>query len=166
MGKWVRYGALGLVAFLVLVLAIGWLLPVGHRASRTVVVTASPDKVFAIVTDMARYPEWNSAVERVEVTGDPGAGQRARLFGSFGEIPYVVETFEPPSRLVTRIDGTDMDFGGTWTYELRPSGTGTEITITEDGEVYNPFFRFMSRFVFGHHATIDQFLADLVRVLE
>jgi len=37
----------------------------------------------------------------------------------------------------------------------------TEVTITEDGEVYNPIFRFMSAYVFGHTATIEQYLTDL-----
>ena len=36
-------------------------------------------------------------------------------------------------------------------------------TITEDGEVYNLIFRFMSRFVFGHTATMDAFLKNLER---
>ncbi len=47
--------------------------------------------------------------------------------------------------------------------DVRAAGdnTGTRLTITENGEVYNPIFRFMSRFVFGHTATMDQFLSDL-----
>ena len=166
MRRWIAYGALGVGSLVIVVLAIGWMLPVGHRASRTRVIGAPPERVFAIVTDFGRYPEWNSAVERVAVTGEPGPGQRISLSGSFGEIPSVVEVFEPPTRLVTRIAGSEMAFGGTWTYELGASGSGTEITITEDGEVYSPFFRFMSRFVFGHYATIDQFLTDLARAVE
>ena len=35
------------------------------------------------------------------------------------------------------------------------------LQITEDGQVHNPIFRFMSRFVFGYTATIDGFLKDL-----
>ena len=54
-----------------------------------------------------------------------------------------------------------MPFGGTWTYELTPTAGGTSLRITEDGEVYNPVFRFMSRFVFTHHATIDTYLTDM-----
>ena len=37
--------------------------------------------------------------------------------------------------------------------------------ITEDGEVYHPLYRFMSRFVFGHTTTIDRYLTDLGRKL-
>jgi len=41
----------------------------------------------------------------------------------------------------------------------------TRLTITEDGEVSNVFFRFMSRFVFGHTATLDSYLAALTKQL-
>jgi hypothetical protein len=50
---------------------------------------------------------------------------------------------------------------GTWTFEFVPDGGGTRLTITERGEVYNPNFRFMSRFVFGHTATMDAFFESL-----
>jgi hypothetical protein len=72
-----------------------------------------------------------------------------------------VERDEPPSLVVTRIVGETLPFGGTWTYRIVPAPGGSDLTITEDGEVYNPIFRFMSRFVFGHFATIDAFLAGL-----
>ena len=31
-------------------------------------------------------------------------------------------------------------------------------TITENGEVYNPIFRFLSRYVMGYTATMDRYL--------
>ena len=60
-----------------------------------------------------------------------------------------------------RIADPDLPFGGTWTYELKPDGGGTQLVITERGEVYNPIFRFMSRFVFSHTATMERFVASL-----
>ena len=44
---------------------------------------------------------------------------------------------------------------------VTPEGSGTRLTITERGEVYNPVFRFMSRFVFGHTASLDRFAESL-----
>jgi hypothetical protein len=35
---------------------------------------------------------------------------------------------------------------------------GTSVRITEDGEVYNPVFRFVTRFILGETATIDAYL--------
>ena len=83
--------------------------------------------------------------------------------GSNGDIAFESVERDPPRRLVTRIADRSLPFGGTWTYELTPAGSGTRLRITEHGEVFNPVFRFMSRFVFGHTATIDRFLKDVVR---
>ena len=40
-------------------------------------------------------------------------------------------------------------------------GAGTVVTITENGEVYNPLFRFMAHYVFGHEGTIETYLRQL-----
>jgi hypothetical protein len=77
------------------------------------------------------------------------------------KIPLYFERMERPTLLVARIADPSLPFGGTWTYRIQPSGTGSTVTVTEDGEIYNPFFRFMSRFVFGYTATLDQFLENL-----
>jgi hypothetical protein len=60
-----------------------------------------------------------------------------------------------------RIASDDLPFGGTWTYEIAAAEGGATLRITEDGFVKNAFFRFMSRFIFGHTATIEQYLKDL-----
>ena len=76
-------------------------------------------------------------------------------------IMFEVVESRPHERLEVRIADPDLPFGGTWTYELLPETVSTRLRITERGEVYNPVFRFMSRFVFGHAATLDAYLADL-----
>ena len=80
-----------------------------------------------------------------------------KLAGENDDVPIeVVERMEP-TKLVTRVK-PGQPFGGTWTYEIASDGT---LTITERGEVYNPAFRFLSRYVFGHTATLDAFLERL-----
>jgi uncharacterized protein YndB with AHSA1/START domain len=154
-------GILVLVALFVIVLAVGWSLPVRHQASRRAVYSAPPDAVYEAITNVSDFPKWRSKVKSVEVE-PPVEGKRAfRERGSDGDILYVIDETTPPRRLVTRIADKALPFGGTWTYELTPEGTGTALRITEDGEVYNPLFRFMSRFVFGHSSTIDRYLTDL-----
>ncbi|MGH9763547.1 MAG: LIC10604 family protein, partial [Blastocatellia bacterium] len=60
-----------------------------------------------------------------------------------------------------RIADANLPFGGSLKYEIEKAGDGIIITITEDGEVYNPVFRFVSRFIMGHSATIEGYLKDL-----
>ena len=62
-----------------------------------------------------------------------------------------------PRRFVTRIVG-ETAFGGTWTMEIVPISTGSRLTITERGEIYNPIFRTLARFVFGHTSTMESCL--------
>ena len=69
----------------------------------------------------------------------------------------------PTSRMVTRIRDTDLGYAGQWTYEFAPENGGTLVTITENGEVSNVIFRFMSRYVFGQTATIDSYLSSLAK---
>jgi hypothetical protein len=148
-----------LLAIVGIVVLVGYALPVSHVAARDATLPAPPARVFAALTDVDAFPRWRSDVERVEVLSrDPPVTWREH-----GSDAITFEEVEraAPRRLVTRIADPSLPFGGTWTYELAPDGAGTRLTITERGEVYNPVFRFLSRFVFGHTATIEQYLADL-----
>ena len=148
-----------LVAVLLAVVAFGYALPVGHVASRAATLAAPPERVHAALADVERYPAWRSDVRSIEVVGR--APLQWREHGSNGSIAFEIRENTPPRKLVTHIADRTLPFGGTWTFEIAPAGTGTRVTITEHGEVYNPLFRVTSRFVFGHTATIDRYLSDL-----
>lgn len=163
--RWTIYATIAIIAAAGTVLVIGMSLPQGHRASRTVTLPAPPATVFGVLSDFEKHPQWRSGVRRVSVEGDTRAGALVREESSDGTMPFRLEVFDPPRRMVMRIADPSLPFGGTWAFDLRPAAGRTELTITEDGEVYNPIFRFMARFVFGHHATIDQYLDDLTRRL-
>jgi len=150
----------GLVALMALA---GWMLPVGHRASRSALIDAPPARVFDAVSHVDQYPSWRTGVTAVEILPDDGRGRRFREVGSNGPVIFRIESLIAPSRFLTRIDDPDQPFGGTWTYEFAAEGTGTRLTITEDGEVYNPIFRLLSRYVFSQTATLEQYLADAQR---
>lgn len=155
----------GLVAVVLAVVAVGYLLPVKHDASRERTYAASPSTVFAAISTPANLPRWRSGVKSVELLPDEGSRPRFREVGSDGAITYVVDELVPERRMVTRIADKSLPFGGSWTYELMPAANGTTLRITEKGEVYNPIFRVMSRFVLGHHRTIDNYMTDLDRHL-
>jgi hypothetical protein len=130
--RWILYIGIVVAAVAAIVVIVGAMLPVKHTASRSAQVALPPDALFRLLTDM-----------------------------KFGDVPVKFERQEPPSLLVSRVDGKDLPFGGTWTYRIAPSPGGSTLTITEDGEVYNVVFRFVSRFVMGHHATMDAYLRHL-----
>jgi uncharacterized protein YndB with AHSA1/START domain len=159
--RYVAYGALALVLATLAIIGIGGLLPVEHHATRERVVAASPAAVFNLITDVARYPSWRNGVERADVLASADGRLAFRETGRDGTIPYVVVSSEPDRRLVTQIAAHDLPFGGSWTFELTPVSGGTRLRITEEGEIYNPLYRFVSRFIIGQTATIDRYLADV-----
>ena len=159
--KGLLYVCMALVLVAVTILVVGYLLPRDHVASRDAVVAASPRETFARLLDVERFPEWRPGVEKVEVMARSPLRWKEHDGGDV--ITYEVLDARPAERLVVRIADPDLPFGGTWTYDLREEAGGTRVTITERGEVYNPIFRFMSRFVFGHTATIEKVLGALQR---
>ena len=164
--RYLLIAAASLGAVLLIVLLVGWSLPVRHRATSEATVKSSSQAVYQLITDVDRFPQWRSSVERVEHLPDSAGKKRFREVGSDGPIIYEIESAVPDRRLVTRIADKSLPFGGSWTYDLAPRGDSTTLRITEDGEVYNPLFRFVSRFVIGHTSTIEKYLADVRRHVE
>lgn len=159
--RWIGFTAAGLAVLGAAIVIAGMLLPKTHRASRTTEYDAAPGELFAAITDFSRFPEWRSSVTKVDLLETADGKTRFREHGPHGAITYIVDVTEPAARLVTRIDDRALPFGGQWTFELSPTPTGTSLTITEDGEVYNPVFRVMSRLFFSPYATIDAYQTDL-----
>jgi uncharacterized protein YndB with AHSA1/START domain len=155
-----------LVSGVAVVALMGALLPKEHVVTRTVELPRPPEEIFARISDFEDQASWRPDVKRVELK-PPSNGARLQFAeqGSHGTILFEVLEMQAPSRLVTRIADPTLPFGGQWTYALTPSGHGTQLSITEAGEVYNPLFRFLSRFVFGHTATIDAYLENLKRAV-
>ena len=161
--RWVLI-VVGVIAALVILMAlVGMLLPVGHVASHSAVVRGAPEEVWRTITNVPDFPTWRTDVSSAKALPEEGGRGRWEERGSNGTIVYEVAELDPPRRLVSRIATTGLPFGGSWTYELEPADSGTRVSITERGEVYNPIFRFLSRFVFGHTGTMETYLRDLGR---
>ena len=135
--KWIAIVAGGLMLVVAGIAAIGSLLPRNHKASRTLRLTLPPADV------------WPVLIQATEAS----------------DVPVDVLERDPPRRLVTRVTEKEKNFGGTWTITIAPTPSGSDITITEDGWVANPIFRFASRFIIGHHATMDALLKQVAKTL-
>jgi hypothetical protein len=159
--KWLLIVVGVLVLIVAGMAATGAMLPRNHVASRTAQLSASPESLWSIVTDVSNYPAWRSEVDSVERLATPGLSWREVSGGD--RITFEAVTMDAPSHFVAHIADKGLPFGGTWDYRIEPSGTGSRITITENGEVYNPIFRFVSKYFMGHTATIDKYLTALSR---
>jgi hypothetical protein len=151
-----------IIAVALLVVIVGLALPKSHVAARQAVLNAPPDAVFLAVTEVEHFPAWRRGVKKVERLPDRNGRPMWIEDGTTGRMTLAIERMERPRLVVTKIADPNLPFGGTWTYDLRPAADGCVVTITENGEIYNPVFRFMARFVFGYEATMAGYLDALV----
>jgi 2-phospho-L-lactate guanylyltransferase (CobY/MobA/RfbA family) len=133
--KWIVTVVGGLVLLIAVIAAIGATLPRNHTASRTLRVRRPPQDAWTAITQAM----------------------------STSDVPVDILESDPPRKLVSKVKDVEKMFGGTWTVAIAPVDGGSTLTITEDGWVGNPIFRFVSRFVMGHHATLDGMLTNVAK---
>ena len=148
-----------LVLPIAIVVVVGMILPKEHTATRSLALREPPETVYALI---AGPPTWRSTVRSYEPVGKIDGKTSWREVDQHNHaIMYEEEEALPPTRRVTRIADKNLPFGGSWVYEIEPSAGGSVLRITEHGEVYNPVFRFVSRYFMGHTATLDHYLKDV-----
>lgn len=155
-------GILALLGLTITVIVImGRRLPVKHTATASATFDMPVDVVWKKIIAFEDVSQWRPSVKQVEHVSGDGVGAVWRETGSDGKIPYQTLEMSPPRKLVRKIADPKLPFGGSWTYEITPNRSACTLTITENGEVYNPVFRFVSRHVMGHNKSIESYLKDL-----
>lgn len=150
-----------LLVIIGLVLVIGAMLPQQHRATREITLSRPPREIYSVARDFGSAPSWRPNLLQVEWPDAVNGFVRFREVSKDGSVTYEVVEDVPGEKLITRIVDRDLGYSGSWTYEFSPAENGTRVRITEDGEVSNILFRFLSRFVFGHTSTLDGYLLAL-----
>jgi len=96
--------------------------------SATVEVQATPEQVWAVVSDLGRMPEFSPELRKAFVVGRPGVG--ANIIGINRRRAAVWPTtsrvvrWEPNRAVAWKV----RESGATWVYELEPSGGTTTVT--------------------------------------
>jgi hypothetical protein len=151
-----------LVLLIVGVVVIGALLPKRHVVARSARFKASPEKLYALIEG---DQGWRPDVKACEVFTD-GGKQFQRETSTHGEtILYELQEARPPLAITRRIATEKLPYGGSWSFTLEPGNGATTVRIIEDGEVYNPIFRFVSKFVLGQTATLDAYLKAMGKAM-
>jgi uncharacterized protein YndB with AHSA1/START domain len=97
-------------------------------------INASPEKVWAVLTDSERFPDWDSGIDKVEGKIAPGATIKLFVKVNPGRaFPLKVAEFAVPRRLVFS-GGMPLGlFKGVRTYTLEPDGGGrTQFHMREE----------------------------------
>src|ERR1700704_5106243 len=99
-----------------------------------ITIRARPETVWALLTDAARYPQWNSTVEKID--GRIAAGEKVTVHAKATPgraFPLTVTAFVPPQRMVWT-GGMPLGlFTGTRSYTLTPTSQGeVEFAMREE----------------------------------
>lgn len=106
------------------------------HGSASVHVDASPDAVFAVLTDLDRLPTLSPENERCEFIGDAdtvAVGATFRGHNRAGDYEWhadcVVTELEPGRSFAYEVP-PDFEHATTWRYEVEPDGDGCIVTET------------------------------------
>lgn len=149
----------GVLLLVACTFVIGLLLPKKHTASRSALYHARPGQLYALISGPQ---SWRPDVSQYQVIEETESRQLVQETTRNKETILYETTNRVPSVSLRRsIASKNLPYSGTWNISLEPAGELTRIRITEDGEVGNPIFRFMARFVFGYTRTMDAYLRAL-----
>jgi len=121
------------------------------------VIPVPVDQVWKRITTVTDFTRWRKDMTSIQIVND---SQWVEVAGSM-RVPMRMGERDSLKRAVVVIDSIDLPFGGERVYELQPQGNSTQVTITENGEVRQPFFRFVSTFIMGRTATMRKYLSSL-----
>ncbi|UPT62614.1 MAG: SRPBCC domain-containing protein [Hyphomonadaceae bacterium JAD_PAG50586_4] len=127
-------------------------------------IAASPERIWALLTDASGMPRWNSTVSAID--GEIALGQKLAIRVPISPRTFTptVTVFDPPKRMIWQ-DGTAPVFQGRRTFEIEPLATGSSrfvMTETFSGALMPMIGPSLPDFapVFAHYA------ADLKRAAE
>jgi uncharacterized protein YndB with AHSA1/START domain len=132
----------------------------------SVTIRARPEAVWALLTDAAGYPQWNSTVERID--GRIAAGETVTVHAKATParaFPLRVTEFVPPQRMVWT-GGMPLGlFTGTRSYTLTPTSEG-EVEFAMREEFSGLLAPLITRSIPDLQPAFDTFAADLKRHTE
>ena len=99
----------------------------------TVEVAVAPADAFAYITDVARFPEWQRDVVRVQADGDRFTTTR-RIGRAERSITQEIVENHPPRTWAAR--GVDGPIRPNATLTIEPAGSGSRITLALDYEAH------------------------------
>ena len=160
--RWIG-AVLSIVVFLMLLMiAVGTTLPINHTSTCATKVAAPPAKVWSTLADPLDFA-WRTDITSARIVQRTPALEWSETDRYGHAILYQRVSAEPRRHLVNRIADPTLPYGGTWTYDLTPAPAlgATTVSIVENGEIFNPVFRFLARFFIGYTGTMRQHLTDL-----
>jgi len=167
MGKKVLKAGLGLTGVLVAAalatFVYGLTLPEESRFTRSMQLKQPPEVVFAVVTDYAGQKNWRTDLKAFEKLPDRDGRPAWRVTDTHDVSMLMVQTETiAPRRVVEHYTDEAGPVSVTWEYSIASIPGGTLISLRQRAVIPNPFFRGMTRLLFGTKCA-DDYLTALAR---
>jgi uncharacterized protein YndB with AHSA1/START domain len=107
-------------------------------ASRSVDITASPLEVWAVLTDIGRWPTWNSDVTEARLDGELASGGTFAWRSEQGTLHSVFRSVETGRELGWT--ATSRGARGTWVWRIEPTQRGSRVTVEESWSGWSTHF--------------------------
>jgi ribosome-associated toxin RatA of RatAB toxin-antitoxin module len=118
---------------------------VADQATENMSVAAPPERCFAVVADLERYPEWAADIKEVEVKERDDLGRpqlvtlRAAAFGRSTSMTLAYDYSEAPRVLSWTLTQGDITTKWDGSYIFDPNGDGgTDVTYHVEAELRVP----------------------------
>ena len=137
--NWIKLALMGVVALILLLVAIGYLLPNRYEISRSISINAERSTIHPYVDDLNKWPEWEPwtrADPSIKTTvGNPSSGVGANQSWT-GESSHGSLKFSYSAQETGVV--YDMTFDDQWksvgAITYKPTGGKTEVTWTIKGD--------------------------------
>ncbi len=148
----ISYLILSFVILMLLLLVptlIGFTIPSSFTFKKSRTINASREVVFFILTNYKNFSKWKKKLKFVDIkTKDDEHPTLIEYYGNgrkkekYNIVNYV------ENNLISLVK-TSKDYTSLWSFELKDNAQNqTTLTIKETVYVYNPYLRFMIRFLF------------------
>lgn len=111
--KWPLRVLIALLGIVAVVWVLGMMLPRDHVASRIGTYRVPPERVWAAITDVDAMPSWRIGLKGVTRLPDKNGLPAHIEDTAAGKLKIETQSMEPPRKLVNRIGGENLPFGGT-----------------------------------------------------
>lgn len=152
---------------------IGLLVPASHIVSRSSAFKISSKRLWKILIDVNKYPQWQSKVEKV-IIHDSSNDETVFIEYSTKKRHTVIIHHERiqhkcllrilEERTVSSVPPKIPTFSGSWTFEITQEKEHDDqltLRITEQGVIKKPIIRVTHLLLFGFFSRIDRFMNDL-----
>ncbi len=127
-----------------LMFGIGLMRAPQHTLRVASTIRVSPEDLWTTFTNGDRWAEWVPGIDTARPRSSHDGNPVWRIDGDWGNADVEIVAVREPYDIDAIIRGER--FSGKWTIRTDPVPVGSQLVITEHGEIENPFFRGLAFF--------------------